>query len=73
MYVEVTNFWSAASEHAAACRRFGAQHPQASAAREELEAIALNTEWPRLRAACQWTIENPQAANGRVASRRASS
>lgn len=72
MSVELANFWAAADQHAKFCRRFGADHPDAVEAREELQAIALNTEWPRLRAACKWTLEHPQAADGIVAARRAS-
>ena len=67
MSFELLNFWTSANQHAKFCRRFGADHPKATDAREELEAIALNTEWPRLRAACKWTLEHPQAAVGRVA------
>lgn len=67
MSVELANFWTAAGQHANSCRRFGADHPAAVEWREELEAIALNTEWPRLRAACIWTLEHPQTAEDRVA------
>ncbi len=53
-------FWGLSQIHAAARIAFGAAHPTAAEARDDLDVLALHAEWPRLKARAQAIVDNPE-------------
>ena len=53
-------FWGLVSIHAAACVAYGAAHPTAVEARDDLDVLALHSEWPLLKARAQAIVDHPE-------------
>ena len=53
-------FWSLAQMHAATRLAYGASHPTAVEARDDLDVLALHAEWPLLKARAQAIVDYPE-------------
>lgn len=61
METEAGIYWRLARNHAALTVAFGPDCPKAAPIREDLEAIATHSDWPRLRAAAAGVLQRAGA------------
>lgn len=57
MEIEAGVFWKLARRHAALTIAFGPDTPKLAPVREDLEAVAVHSDWPRMRAAAARVLE----------------
>ena len=53
-------YWGLARMHAAVRLAYGATHPTAVEARDDLDVLALHSEWPLLKARAQAIVDHPE-------------
>ena len=53
-------FWGLSRIHAAARIAYGAAHPEAVEARDDLDVLSLHSEWPLLKARAQAIVDHPE-------------
>jgi hypothetical protein len=60
MELEAKVFWQLARTHAALRIAFGAFDPRTAEAREDIEAVAMYSDWPALRDRAKALVAHPE-------------